>query len=113
MGLPAPQWLSCTVWPHTAHSTSSILSAAACHLSQLLVNSEKSCVQAAGSSYTITEADVEEGEVDETVKSLLTGVTTEGYTDHFHGKGQKAFADNYLELWERVRHAYAWLCFLA
>ena len=70
-------------------------------------------VQAAGSSYIITDADVEEGEVDETVKSLLTGVTTEGYTDHFHGKGQKAFADNYLELWERVRSASAWRSFLA
>ncbi len=50
----------------------------------------------------ITDADVDEGEVDETVKTLLDGVTTEGYTDHFHGKGQKAFAGNYLELWEKV-----------
>ena len=40
--------------------------------------------------------------MDETVKILLDGVTTEGYTDHFHGKGQKAFAGNYLELWEKV-----------
>jgi len=46
---------------------------------------------------------VDEGEVDETVRSLSDGVTTEGYTDHFHGKGQKNFVDNYLELWEKVR----------
>ena len=48
---------------------------------------------------------MDEGEVDEVVKTLLDGVTTEGYTDHFHGKGQKAFAGNYLELWEKV-----WTC---
>lgn len=41
--------------------------------------------------------------MDETVKTLLDGVTTEGYTDHFNGKGQKAFAGNYLELWEKVQ----------
>ena len=40
--------------------------------------------------------------MDEVVKTLLDGVTTDGYTDHFHGKGQKAFAGNYLELWEKV-----------
>jgi len=60
-------------------------------------------MQAAGSSYVITDADVDEGEVDETVRNLSDGVTTEGYTDHFHGKGQKNFVDNYLELWEKVR----------
>ena len=59
-------------------------------------------MQAAGSSYVITDADVDEGEVDETVRNLSDGVTREGYTDHFHGKGQKNFVDNYLELWEKV-----------
>lgn len=59
-------------------------------------------LQAAGSSHVITDADVDGGEVDEVVKTLLDGVTTDGYTDHFHGKGQKAFAGNYLELWEKV-----------
>lgn len=60
-------------------------------------------MQAAGSSYVITDADVDEGEVDETVRNLSDGVTREGYTDHFHGKGQKNFVDSYLELWEKVR----------
>ncbi len=44
--------------------------------------------------------------MDETMQALVTGVTTEGFTDHFHGKGQKTFAPNYLELWEKVRPAW-------
>ena len=36
------------------------------------------------------------------MQTLVTGVTTEDFTDHFNGKGQKAFAPNYLELWEKV-----------
>lgn len=41
--------------------------------------------------------------MDEILKALVEGVTSEGYTDHFNGKGQKAFATNYLDLWDMVR----------
>ena len=59
-------------------------------------------MQAAGSSYEFTTADVEEGEVDALVQKLLTKVSKEGYIDHFRGKGHKHFRSNYLEMWDKV-----------
>ena len=56
------------------------------------------CLQAGGSSYGVTTADVDDGDVDALVKSLIKEVSSNGVTDPFRGKGQKSFRANYLDM---------------
>lgn len=58
--------------------------------------------QACGASYVITTADVDDGDVDALVKSLIKDVSSNGITDHFRGKGQKNFRAHYLTMWDQV-----------
>lgn len=59
-------------------------------------------MQAGGSSYVVTTADVDGGDVDALVKSLIKEVSSNGVTDPFRGKGQKSFRAHYLDMWDQV-----------
>ncbi len=48
-------------------------------------------------------SDVDDGDVDALVKSLIKDVSSNGITDHFRGKGTKNFRAHYMEMWDQVR----------
>eukprot|EP00884_Botryococcus_braunii_P004065 jgi/Botrbrau1/1365/Bobra.0063s0074.1 len=69
-------------------------------------------VQAGGSDMVLTAEEVEEGEVDRLVETLITSVTVDGYLDLFKAKGVRNFREHYLEMWDhllREAHAANWL----
>lgn len=60
--------------------------------------------QAGGSTCIVHQEDVEDGEVDALVKSLVADASANGIVDHFRGKGaKKGFRAHFLHMWDRVR----------
>lgn len=59
--------------------------------------------QAGGSTYTVHHKDVEDGEVDALVRTLVADAISNGIVEHFRGKGaKKGFRAHYVHMWDKV-----------